>query len=293
MLTFPDPNVETEYTDPNGSVWEFNGTGWVRQCDCPDGGGGDGGGDEHALNVVLLINGDGEADGSQNIVDVTGKTPIQVNKSAAVSQDQYRYGSGSVFTDSADGAYFMASPVSGFGSQSFTIEAWVYRESAYSSSGITSIVCANTGTNSTNKTFSMHVSDAGWLECGAGQTYIKADQDKFPARQWVHVAASYEADQGGTGNGTIRLFQNGVKVAETAAAYSLEFDQFKFSTTRSNSRQTTQYLDEIRVTQGVARYTDDFSTPDKIPYGLTDLKRAVILEEDSYSQEDSNDADLS
>ncbi len=38
MLTFPDPNVETEYTDPNGSVWEFNGTGWVRQCDCPDGG---------------------------------------------------------------------------------------------------------------------------------------------------------------------------------------------------------------------------------------------------------------
>lgn len=38
MLTFPDPSVETEYTDPNGSVWEFNGTGWVRQCDCPDGG---------------------------------------------------------------------------------------------------------------------------------------------------------------------------------------------------------------------------------------------------------------
>jgi len=32
MLIFPDPNVETEYTDPNGSVWEFNGTGWVRQC---------------------------------------------------------------------------------------------------------------------------------------------------------------------------------------------------------------------------------------------------------------------
>ena len=40
MLTFPDPNDSTDYTDPNGSVWEFNGTGWVRQCDCPDGGGG-------------------------------------------------------------------------------------------------------------------------------------------------------------------------------------------------------------------------------------------------------------
>lgn len=45
MLTFPDPSVSTEYTDPNGSVWEFNGTGWVRQGDSSgggDGGGGDG-----------------------------------------------------------------------------------------------------------------------------------------------------------------------------------------------------------------------------------------------------------
>ena len=42
MIVFPDPSVETEYTDPNGSVWEFNGTGWVRQPDCSgaDTGGG-------------------------------------------------------------------------------------------------------------------------------------------------------------------------------------------------------------------------------------------------------------
>ena len=40
MLIFPDPSVETEYTDPNGSVWRFNDTGWVRECDFPDGGGG-------------------------------------------------------------------------------------------------------------------------------------------------------------------------------------------------------------------------------------------------------------
>lgn len=38
MLTFPDPNVETEYTDPNGSVWAFNGTGWVRQPESSGGG---------------------------------------------------------------------------------------------------------------------------------------------------------------------------------------------------------------------------------------------------------------
>ena len=41
MLVFPNPNDATEYTDPNGSVWQFNGTGWVRQPDCPDAGDGD------------------------------------------------------------------------------------------------------------------------------------------------------------------------------------------------------------------------------------------------------------
>jgi hypothetical protein len=43
MIVFPDPNVETEYTDPNGAEWEFNGTGWVRKGDCPDGGDAGGG----------------------------------------------------------------------------------------------------------------------------------------------------------------------------------------------------------------------------------------------------------
>jgi hypothetical protein len=39
MLIFPDPSDSKEYTDPNGSVWEFNGTGWVRQPESSGGGG--------------------------------------------------------------------------------------------------------------------------------------------------------------------------------------------------------------------------------------------------------------
>ena len=44
MIIFPDHNAEIEYTDPNGSVWDWNGVGWVRQCS------GSGGG-----NIVLLL----------------------------------------------------------------------------------------------------------------------------------------------------------------------------------------------------------------------------------------------
>lgn len=43
MLQFPDSSTTTEYTDPNGDKWEFNGTGWVRQP-ASSGGGGSGSG---------------------------------------------------------------------------------------------------------------------------------------------------------------------------------------------------------------------------------------------------------
>jgi len=54
MIVFPDPNVETEYTDPNGVDWIFDGTGWVKQCDCPDGGDGGAG-----TNDILIVGGGG------------------------------------------------------------------------------------------------------------------------------------------------------------------------------------------------------------------------------------------
>ena len=37
MIIFPDHNIEIEYTDPNGSIWDWNGVGWVRQCACSGG----------------------------------------------------------------------------------------------------------------------------------------------------------------------------------------------------------------------------------------------------------------
>jgi hypothetical protein len=55
MLQFPDSNSETEYTDPNGDKWEFNGTGWVRQ---PASSGGGGSGVEFANPYVAFYDAD-------------------------------------------------------------------------------------------------------------------------------------------------------------------------------------------------------------------------------------------
>lgn len=69
MLVFPDPNDSTEYTDPNGDKWEFNGTGWVRQ---PESSGGGGGGD-FTLSA--------EADG-----DISSGASVVLNSDGSVSE---------------------------------------------------------------------------------------------------------------------------------------------------------------------------------------------------------------
>ena len=55
MIVFPDSSVETEYTDPNGAVWKFNGTGWVRQPASSGGGGGSGSGQGGGTGITHYL----------------------------------------------------------------------------------------------------------------------------------------------------------------------------------------------------------------------------------------------
>ena len=68
MLQFPDSSTTTEYTDPNGDKWEFNGTGWVRQP-APVDDGSDGSNPlEVALTDVLIYDHDGITSSTANMV---------------------------------------------------------------------------------------------------------------------------------------------------------------------------------------------------------------------------------
>lgn len=96
MIVFPDSNVETEYTDPNGSVWEFNGTGWVRQCESSGGGSGSGGsggnyGDLYSsltLDYQAIKSASGGAISEAN--DFTLSIAVNVNETNAVITNHNR-----------------------------------------------------------------------------------------------------------------------------------------------------------------------------------------------------------
>ena len=283
MLTFPDPNVETEYTDPNGSVWEFNGTGWVRQCDCPDG--GDGGDpeptDPYWNNTNLLINADGLPDGSQEIVDVTGKNnPLVVNAPAA-STEQFKYGDASVrFINSTGKGHIEVNKISY--NNPFTFEAWVRRAKTFTSqrgtifshwhqSGASFIAWIGSG-SSGNQGINLRISHSGsgidFEQIGATQTVLD---------EWHHIAFCWDGNR-------YSLYVDGVRdidYASTAKLYGSTTTPLAIGSARTTSSGDYQHymdgwIDDIRVTQGVCRYPVEFTPPDKAPTKQTPSRATVI-----------------
>tara|TARA_Y100000004_G_scaffold58376_1_gene64986 strand:+ start:1466 stop:4291 length:2826 start_codon:yes stop_codon:yes gene_type:complete len=187
------------------------------------------------------------------IYDRSGINNIDTIGNAQIDTAVKKYGTGSMeFDGTGDYLETVNNSNVNFGSDAFTIESWVYRDAA-PSGGIEPIISGNTTTDSGNDTFSFHISTSRYFQFGNGTTYTTSDTI-FPLDQWVHLAVSYD----GT---TLKMFQDGVEVASAARSYSFDFERFKISRTRSNSRESDQYLDDLRVTRGVARYTSAFTPP--------------------------------
>jgi len=187
------------------------------------------------------------------IYDLSGINNIDTVGNAQIDTAVTKYGTGSLeFDGTGDYLETVNNSDVNFGSGAFTIESWVYRD-ATPSGGIEPVISGNTTTDSGNDTFSFHISTSRYFQFGNGTTYTTSDTI-FPLNQWVHLAVSYD----GT---TLKMFQDGSEVASAARSYSFDFERFKISRTRSNSRESDQYLDDLRVTKGIARYTSSFTPP--------------------------------
>ena len=289
MPTFPDPNDSTEYTDPNGSVWAFNGTGWVRQCDCPDGGGGDGGDggdpeptDPYWNETRLLINADGLPDGSQEIVDVTGYRPPTVVNAPAASTEQFKYGDASVrFINTTGKGHIEVDKISY--NNPFTFEAWVRRAKTFTSQQGTIFfsLAPERGV--------VHCLDRQWIVRQSGHKpqnqpqRKRIDFEQIGATQtvldeWHHVAFCWDGSR-------YSLYVDGVRdidYASTTRLYGSTTTPLALGSAETTSNGGYQHymdgwIDDIRVTQGVCRYPTEFTPPDKAPTKQTPAKARVVL----------------
>ena len=199
-------------------------------------------------NTALLLNFT-----NAGIYDGTMKNNLETIGNASVSTAVVKYGSGSMaFDGTGDYLVTPSSPVNTLGSGDFTIEFWAYPSNT--SAGYRALVSSENynGTTGGWSTYQNGTAIEVWLTSGQ---VINATS-VLTATTWQHIALS-------RASGTVRLFVNGTSVA--SASSSAEWTGQRIFIGDNNVSGTDYffngYLDDIRITRGIARYTQNFIPP--------------------------------
>ena len=213
--------------------------------------------DPEFANVSALLHFDG-ADGSTSFPDIKGKvwTP---GGSAQIDTAQSRFGGASLGlgTAVAGSSGWLSTPSHAdfaYGTGDFTWEAWVRR----------------TGTASNNEYILDHGSNGGVFFVTSGTTRIGyynsatgigGDLYNPPGagavlgvNVWRHVAVARQS-------GVTRIFVDGVLVGSKADAYNYPAQQAWIGRYGAGGHYWNGWIDDLRITKGVARYTGNFTPP--------------------------------
>lgn len=210
-------------------------------------------------NVLLLLHGDGTS-GSGAIIDSSlYMRRVTAAGQAQVSSAQSKFGGASLLFDGA-GDYVTTAHSADwdFGSGDFTIECWVRFNALATVQIIGKRLAAafapfsliyNAGTNRFEARFDQTTGNGIWdVELGGTQSITTG--------VWYHVATTR------SGN-TFRLFIDGTQVASgtLSGALATNTDAVFIGANSDGTASLNGYIDDLRVTKGVARYTANFTPP--------------------------------
>lgn len=213
--------------------------------------------DPNFANVELLLHFDG-ANGSTTFTDNSSPAKTAtVFGNAQISTAQSKFGGASgLFDGTGDYLSYASDADFGFGTGAYTVEGWVrftaaatYRcmfdNRTASNQGI-AIYCDGSGTNESGRL--LVASDVGII-AGAASTAFAASSS------FQHWAVT----KSGT---TVRGFIGGTQVWSITDSRTLASASTCFiGSTYLGGQGFNGYLDDIRVTKGVARYTANFTAP--------------------------------
>ena len=201
-------------------------------------------------NTSLLLNATNAA-----IFDNSMKNDLETVGNAQISTSVKKFGTGSMaFDGSGDYIYPVASPNLAMGTGDFTVEGWIYATGTPSDSPI--FECRSTGSATDGFTLTAFSSSVIRVFCGSalisssGTTYVN---------QWVHLAVVRSS-------GTTTFYINGTSVGSTTSTINWTNQDVivgggRYSAGSSINVSFTGYIDDFRITKGVARYTSNFTAP--------------------------------
>jgi len=207
-------------------------------------------------DVSLLLPCDG-SNGSTTFTDISSNAlSVTANGDAQIDTTTVKFGTGSAKFDGS-GDYLSVNDNSlAFDTGDFTIECWFYRNSTAEFQGL---LATNPGT-STN-TFQLGAGSANFGSSSASIAFLIGGATNFVVfsgslnnSQWYHVAVT----RAGT---TVRLFVDGSEVDSGTNSNDLTAQNLLVGVNRGENNFFNGFVDDVRITKGVARYTSNFTPP--------------------------------
>lgn len=191
------------------------------------------------VSTVLLLSGT-----SAGVIDASGRNDLETVGDARISTALKKYGTGSMYFDGT-GDYLVgaASPNLALGTGNFTVEGWIYMN-AIPSAGAPEIVLMGN--------FHLNFRGSGTFAITNDSTVFAQSPIPLVAGQWYHFAAVRNS-------GSTTVYVNGV--GGTAVACATDFTGTSLKIGGDGSTYINCYIDELRVTRGVARYIAAFTPP--------------------------------
>jgi len=161
------------------------------------------------------------------------------------------------FDGTGDWLLSTASPNLALGSGDFTIEAWVRRSTPGSGAGV--VLQMSAGTDSYSLLFG-YISSSDYVVyiSSNGSSWDIASAQVLGAIEndvWVHYALTRYGS-------TFRTFRNGIQQATWTSSSSIYQATNQVTVGRAQGTHNyVGYMQDVRITKGIARYTSNFTVP--------------------------------
>ena len=225
--------------------------------------------DPYGSSVSLLLHSDGPEDSIVFIDSSLNNFSVTATGNARIKTGTKKFGAGAAyFGGDSDRLTIPDSPLFYFGNGDYTVEAWLYPVALGGSDTGNFFSQSQDLSNNANRQFSFSIYTNGlrvyWTTDGVfDQFQVFQANSPIPTNQWVHVAFTRSG-------GVLRAFLNGQQID---SSYPNNFTYFNstapvsvgsFGNYASNGYgylNFNGYIDDLRVTKGVARYTSNFTPP--------------------------------
>ena len=246
--------------------------------------------DPNFNNVSLLLHMDGSS-GSTTFIDQIGHTITPT--STTVSAAQTKFGSGSGIFDGTSSK--LTGPVIPLGSSDFTIECWVYPTASKAANFFASD--CDSSTNNGSFIFNSDTSNKlifTWYTGASSLSTSYLTAGTMTINAWNHMAVcKHGTSIYGSINGTVELLTTSALVSMLAPSAFCIGSMGGYS-----GRSLQGYMDDFRLTVGVARYLTSFAVPtspfpDALPTNyVEDVFSAYTYTGNGSSQTITNGIDL-